>query len=129
LGLVVLFDRISSSFEILCFYSGTIVNTYNGITYNEGSNEFLIVILYVSLIEISRLLYERIGWIYLKFKLKLLGRMQNRVSPTYYINISISSKSNVNVMFVLTINNWSQILELYLNSKPRRENSYKMMFT
>jgi hypothetical protein len=101
----VLFDRISSSFEILCFYSGTIVNTYNGITYNEGSNEFLIVILYVSLIEISRLLYERIGWIYLKFKLKLLGRMQNRVSPTYYINISISSNSNVNLMFVLTINN------------------------
>ena len=46
---VILFDKMSSNLEILCFYGGIIVNTDNGITYNVGSHEFLTAILYMSL--------------------------------------------------------------------------------
>lgn len=69
-----LFDRISSNIEILCFYGGIIVNTNNGITYNGGSNEFLTVILDMSLTEISWLLYKRIGWNLFKIQVEIIGK-------------------------------------------------------
>ena len=63
LNFVVLFDRISHSFRILCYYGGTIINTNHEFTYSGGSNEFLnISTIHVSLIELSRMLCERIGW-------------------------------------------------------------------
>jgi hypothetical protein len=49
---------MSDSLGILCFYSGIIVNTDNGITYNGGSHEFLITTLYMSLKKLSRMLYD-----------------------------------------------------------------------
>jgi len=39
----VLFDKISRSIRILCFYGDIIVNTDNNITYNGESNEFLTI--------------------------------------------------------------------------------------
>lgn len=63
LNFVVLFDRISRRFGILCYYSGTIINIDHEFTYSGRSNEFLnISTIHVSLIELSTMLCKRIGW-------------------------------------------------------------------
>ena len=58
---VVLFDKMPSNLGILSFYSDIIVNINNDITYNGGSHEFLVVTLDMSLHELSRMLYDRLG--------------------------------------------------------------------
>ena len=67
-----MFDRISSNIEILCFYGSIIIDTNNGIIYNGGSNGFLTVILYMSLTEISWLLYKWIGWNLFKIQVEII---------------------------------------------------------
>jgi hypothetical protein len=57
---------MSNNLEILCFHGSRIVNTENDFTYNEGSHEFLIATLDMSINELSRMLYDRLGWNYLK---------------------------------------------------------------
>jgi hypothetical protein len=57
---------MSVNLGILCFHNGIIVNTDNDITYNEGSHEFLIATLDMSINELCRMLYDRLGWNYLK---------------------------------------------------------------
>jgi hypothetical protein len=57
----VLFDKNSSSFRILYFHGGIIINTDNGITYNGGSHEFLIVTLDMSHNKLFRILCDLLG--------------------------------------------------------------------
>ena len=52
---------MSGNLEILCFYSGIIVNTNNFITYNGEIHEFLTVTLDLSLNKLSKMLCDRIG--------------------------------------------------------------------
>ena len=52
------FNKMSSIILILCLYGGTIINNNNGNTYNGESIEFLIAILDMSLINLSRILYD-----------------------------------------------------------------------
>jgi hypothetical protein len=58
----VLFDIIFDNLEILCFYGGIIVNANNAITYNGGSHEFLTATSYMLFNELSRVLYDWLGW-------------------------------------------------------------------
>jgi hypothetical protein len=55
---VMLFDRMSSDFRILCFYDGIIINTDNDITYNGESHEFLTATLDMSLNELYKMLCD-----------------------------------------------------------------------
>jgi hypothetical protein len=55
---VMLFDRMSSDFRILCFYDGIIINTDNDITYNGESHEFLTATLNMSLNELYKMLCD-----------------------------------------------------------------------
>jgi hypothetical protein len=57
---------MSNNLGILCFHGSSIVNTDNDITYNEGSHEFLIATLDMSINELSRILYDQLGWNYFK---------------------------------------------------------------
>ena len=55
---VMLFDRMSCDFRILCFYDGIIINTDNDITYNGESHEFLTATLDMSLNELYKMLCD-----------------------------------------------------------------------
>jgi hypothetical protein len=78
---VVLFDRISGDLGILCFHGGIIVNTDNGITYNGGSHEFLIVTLDMFLNELSIMLCKQLDWNMFEMEVEISWRMlQTKVS-------------------------------------------------
>ena len=54
--------------------------------------------------------------------------MQTRVNLTCYVNVPICSDESVNLMFGFANNNRLHILELYLNSRSKRENFFNMKF-
>jgi len=96
----VLFNRISCTIRILCFYDDTIANTNNDITYNRGSNEFLIATLDISLNKLFWMLLDRLGWKIFEIKVKITWRMmQNGFSVTRYVDVPICSDESVNSMF------------------------------
>jgi hypothetical protein len=55
--------------------------------------------------------------------------LQIDVSQAHYVGVPICSNENVNSMFGFVRNNEINMLELYLNSRPKRENSYSMELT
>jgi hypothetical protein len=55
--------------------------------------------------------------------------LQTGVSQTCYVCVSIYSDESVNLMFSFAMINGINMLELYLNSGPRRENSYSIKLT
>lgn len=55
--------------------------------------------------------------------------MQVRVCYILYIDESICSCGNLNLMFELGTENKLQTLEFYLNNIPRGGNSFNMKFT
>jgi hypothetical protein len=124
---VVLFDGMSDNLEILCLHSGIIINTDNDITYNEGSYEFITATLNMSLNELSKMLYDRLGWNVFETEVEITWRMlQIDVSQAHYVGVPICSNESLNSMFGFVRNNKINMLELYLNSRPKRENSYSM---
>jgi hypothetical protein len=66
---------MSCTIGILSLYGGTIINTENDITYNRGSNESLTTTLDMSLNEISKILYDRLGWNAPKIKVEITWTM------------------------------------------------------
>jgi hypothetical protein len=113
---------------ILCFYDGVIVNNDNGITYNGRSNVFITSILDMSLNRLSKMLYDRLGWN--MYEIEITWRMmQIEVSSTRYVGVPICSEKSVNSMFWFANINGMNILEIYLNSRLRRENSSSTEFT
>jgi len=68
---VVLFDRISGNFGMLCFHGGVIVNIDIGITYNGRSHEFLIATLDISLNELSKMLCDQLDWNMFEIEVKI----------------------------------------------------------
>jgi hypothetical protein len=105
LGFIMLFNIMSDSIVILCFYGVTIVNTNNCITCNKGSNEFPTATLDNSLVELSRMLYDLIKWNMLKIEVKINWRMH----LTRYIGVPICNNISVNLIFGLTNYNQLQI--------------------
>jgi hypothetical protein len=105
LGFIMLFNIMSDSIVILCFYGVTIVNTNNCITCNKGSNEFPTATLDNSLVELSRMLYDLIKWNMLKIEVKINWRMH----LTRYIGVLICNNISVNLIFGLTNYNQLQI--------------------
>jgi len=115
---------MSGNLEILCFYSGIIVNTNNCITYNGGIHEFLIVTLDLSLNELSKMLCDRIGWNMFEIEVEIIWRiLQIGVSQARYFGVPISSDRSLNSLFRFTRIN---MLKLNLNSRPRREKSFSI---
>jgi len=55
--------------------------------------------------------------------------MQIEVSSTRYVGVPICSEKSVNSMFWFANINGMNILEIYLNSRLRRENSSSTEFT
>ena len=55
--------------------------------------------------------------------------LQIDVSQAYYVGILICRNKSVNSIFGFVRNNEINMLELYLNSISRRENSYSMELT
>jgi hypothetical protein len=119
---------IFCNIKILCFYDGVIVNTDNGIAYNGRSNVFLTSILDMSLNRLSKMLYDRLGWN--MYEIEITWRMmQIEVSSTRYVSVPICSEKSVNSMFDFANINGMNILDIYLNSRLRRENSSSTKFT
>jgi len=58
-----------------------------------------------------------------------LKMLQTRISQARYINISVCSDESVNSMFEFARINMINMLELYLNNRPRQWNSSSMEFT
>jgi hypothetical protein len=58
-----------------------------------------------------------------------LKMLQTRISQALYINISVCSDESVNSMFEFARINMINMLELYLNNRPRQWNSSSMEFT
>jgi hypothetical protein len=113
---------------ILCFYDGVIVNTDNGITYNGRSNVFLTSILDMSLNRLSKILYDWLGWN--MYEIEITWRMmQIEVNSTCYVSVPIYSEKSVNSMSEFANINGMNILNIYLNSRLRRENSSSTEFT
>jgi len=72
-----MFDNL----KILCFHSGIIVNTDNGIAYNGGNHEFLTITSHMSLNELSRMLYDRLSCNMFEIKVESTWKMlQTKVS-------------------------------------------------
>jgi len=116
--------------RILCFHGGIIVNIDNGITYNEGSHEFLTPSLHMSLNELSRMLCNRLGWNIFEIKVEITWRMlQIGINQAHYVSKPIYSNGNVNSIFRFVRINVINMFELYLNSRPRRRNSFSMELT
>jgi hypothetical protein len=102
---------MSCTIGILSLYGGTIINTENDITYNRGSNESLTTTLDMSLNEISKILYDRLGWNAPKIKVEITWRMmQIRVSSIHYVGVPIYSNGNLNSMFGFASINGMNIL-------------------
>jgi hypothetical protein len=55
--------------------------------------------------------------------------LQIDVSQAHYVSVPICSNESVYSMFGFVRNNEINMLDLYLNSRPRRENSYSMELT
>jgi len=101
---------MSGNLEILCFHSGIIVNTDNGITYNGGSHEFLTTTLDMSLYKLSRILYDWLGWNMSEITWRML---QIRVNQALYVGVPIYSDESVNSIFEFARITEINILELY----------------
>jgi hypothetical protein len=122
----VLFDEISGNLRILCFHGGIIVNIDNGITYNGENYEFPTASLHMSLNELSRMLYNQLDRNIFEITWRML---QTRVNQACYVGIPIYYNENVNSIFRFVRINMINMLELYLNSRPRRGNSFSMELT
>jgi hypothetical protein len=121
---------MSDNLEILCLHSGIIINTDNDITYNRESYEFITATLNMSLNELSKMLYDRLGWNVFETEVEITWRMlQIDVSQAHYVGVPICSNESVNSMFGFVRNNEINMLDLYLNSRLKRENSYSMELT
>jgi hypothetical protein len=101
---------MSSIILILCLYGGTIINNNNGNTYNGESIEFLIAILDMSLINLSRILYDWLGWNMSEITWRML---QIRVNQALYVGVPIYSDESVNLIFEFARITEINILELY----------------
>jgi hypothetical protein len=55
--------------------------------------------------------------------------LQTKVSQARYVGVPIYSDGSVNSMFGFARINEINMLKLYLNSRPRRGNSYSMELT
>lgn len=105
LHFIMLFHIISHGVGILCFYSDVIVNINSCIIYTGWSNELLSVILDMSLTELARMLCDRINCNIFEIKNEITLRMRIRLGLTCYVNVSIRSNENVNLIFGLASNN------------------------
>ena len=115
---VVLYDKMSTNLGILYFQYGIIVNTYNSITYNGGSHEFLTATL--DIYDIFRMLCARLDWNMFEIKVEITWRMlQTGVSQACYFGVPICSNKSVNSMFGFAMINEINMLELYLNNRSR----------
>ncbi|PSS34803.1 Glutamate--tRNA ligase [Actinidia chinensis var. chinensis] len=111
---------MSHSFGILYYYSGTIISTDHEFTCSRANNEFLnISTMHVSLIELSRMLYEQIGWNSSVCEVEIIWKMQN---GGRYVDVPIGSDKTLSSMFGFAIANRSQMVELYLTNRPREGN-------
>lgn len=80
---------------------------------------------------LSRILYDRFHWNMFKTEVEItyLRMMQTNVSLTCDVGVLIYSDKTVNSIFEFTNINRMNILELYLNTRLKRENFYSMEFT
>jgi hypothetical protein len=102
---------MSCTIGILSLYSDTIINTENDITYNRGSNESLTTTLDMSLNEISKILYDQLGWNAPEIKVEITWRMmQTEVSLIHYVGVPIYSNESLNSMFGFASINGMNIL-------------------
>ena len=118
--------------KILYFHDSMIVNTHNYITYNRGSHEYLTTTLYIK--QVPKRIIKNVMWStclqYVWNKVEITLRMfQIRVSQARYVGIPICSDRSVNSMFGFARINGINMLELYLNSRHRRESSSSMELT
>jgi hypothetical protein len=121
---------MSSIILILCLYGGTIINNNNGNTYNGESIEFLIAILDMSLINLSRILYDWLGWNMLDIKVKITWRMrQIRVSLSCYVGIPIHNGWSVNSIFGFASISGMNMQKFYFNNTHIRGKSSSMELT
>jgi len=121
---------MSGNLRILCFHGGIIVNIDNSITYNGESHVFLTASLHMSLNELSKVLCNQLDWNIFEIVVEITWRMlQTRVNQACHVGIPIYSIGSVNLIFRFARINVINMLELYLNSRPRRENSFNMELT
>jgi len=126
----VLFDIMADNLGILCFHSGIIISTGNGITCNGENHEFLIATSNMSLNKLLRILYDRLDWNMFEIEVEITWRiLQTRVSQARYVDIPICSDMSVDSMFEFVRINRINMSGLYLNSKPIRGNSFGMELT
>lgn len=83
---------MSHSMRLLCYYSGTIINTDNDITYNRGSNEFFTCRLYMSFFQLKIIIIEALDGGFLKLKLK--WKIQAGTRPNFYVDVFIFNDAN-----------------------------------
>ena len=86
----------------------TIANINNGITYNK----LLTTRLKMSFNKLKIFIYGQLGWNLREFEVNINWKMQVWVCPILYIDESISSYGNLNLMFEMGTENELQTLEL-----------------
>jgi hypothetical protein len=84
----------------------------------------------MSLNELSKVLCNQLDWNIFEIVVEITWRMlQTRVNQACYVGIPIYSIGSVNSIFRFARINVINMLELYLNSRPRRGNSFNMELT
>jgi hypothetical protein len=84
----------------------------------------------MSLNDLSRKLCDRLGWNMFEIEVEITWRtLQTKVSQACYVGVSICSDGSVNSMLRFVRINGINMLDLYLNSRHRRENSSSMELT
>ena len=84
----------------------------------------------MSLNKLSRILCYQLGWNMFEIEVEITWRtLQTKVSQACYVGVSICSDGSVNSMLRFVRINGINMLDLYLNSRHRRENSSSMELT
>jgi hypothetical protein len=88
---------------VLGYYVFTVVllsiSTVVLLILDEWSNEFLIVILHISLTELARMLCDQIDCNIFEIKNEITLRMRIRLGLTHYVSVSIHNNESVNLIF------------------------------
>jgi len=102
---------------ILCYYSGKIINSNNGIIYHEGSVELCSLRLDNSFDKFTNLVCREIGWNLAESNVDITWKMLSGDHLNHYICVPIISDMSFNEMVRLITDNRFQILQLYLSRK------------
>lgn len=129
MGFVVLQNMSSNKMMLLCYYGGAIVNGMNNnITYNGGSIVLLNASLDMSLAELKNVICGRTRWNYNDVEVDIFWRMLARERPVhYYVAIPIFCDMSLKTVAGLSVQYGLRLIELYLNSRPKRVHSSSTM--